>query len=87
MASGRVSPSYPVFHQVCSGSWPSPIEFTSAVDEPLERYGAPIGECRDVTFILNKGNDSKENIAGLLDVTSSKESLVSSHYSSVLTNA
>jgi len=74
----------PLFHQVYPGSRPDPVEFASVVDELVERYKALAGECEDVTLILDKGNNSKKNIAGLSDAMGFVGSLVPSHHPDLL---
>ncbi|MEW6228599.1 MAG: IS1634 family transposase, partial [Bacillota bacterium] len=74
----------PLFHQVYPGSQPDPVEFASVVDELVERYWALAGECEDVTLILDKGNNSKKNIAGLSDAMGFVGSLVPSHHPDLL---
>lgn len=74
----------PLFHQVYPGNRPDVNQFESVVDELVERYRALAGDCLDVTLILDKGNNSKENMAQLSDALGFVGSLVPSHHPDLL---
>ena len=74
----------PLFHQVYPGNRPDAVEFASVVDELVERYKTLAGECLDVTVILDKGNNSRDNVARLSEALGFVGSLVPSQHPDLL---
>ena len=52
----------PLFHVLYGGNINDTTEFSSVVEELVERHKAVAGECERVTLVFDKGNNSKDNM-------------------------
>ena len=52
----------PLLHHVYPGNRNDVSEFGSVIEGLLARYHALAGDCKDVTLIFDKGNNSKDNL-------------------------
>jgi transposase len=53
----------PLFHTLYGGNINDSTEFSSVVEELVERHNAIVRQCERVTLVFDKGNNSEENIA------------------------
>jgi transposase len=53
----------PLFHALYGGNINDSTEFSSVVEELVERHNAIVRQCEHVTLVFDKGNNSEENIA------------------------
>lgn len=51
----------PLFHRVYEGNKADPVQFPSVIQELIRRYKILAKGCEDITFVFDKGNNSKDN--------------------------
>lgn len=74
----------PFFHEVYPGNRPDARELASVVEELVARYRSLAGTCQEVTLVLDKGNNSRSNIASLAAALGFVGSLVPSQHPELL---
>ena len=75
----------PLFHALYGGNINDPTEFSSVVEELVERHRAVADQCERVTLVFDKGNNSEDNIKQVDDSPFHfVGSLVPSHHEDLL---
>lgn len=74
----------PLFHAVYPGNRPDSKEFGYVVKDLIERYRILARESVDITFIFDKGNNSKDNFKEFVGTVKFVGSLSPSHHGELL---